>query len=72
VPTYGSGAEPDEAVAPAYLEEWVRFPGESWRRAWTVTPSLRGRVRSFHSGHSAGHQAVVVENDDGPLCWAAT
>jgi N-acyl homoserine lactone hydrolase len=64
-PTYVQRKELAAAVAPDYLEEWVRFTGATY-------VELDGDVDLFDDvsmlstpGHSAGHQSVVVETPDG-------
>jgi N-acyl homoserine lactone hydrolase len=64
-PTYVQRAEYEAARAPDYLEEWVRFPGASYELLDGDSELFPGvRVLST-PGHSAGHQAVVVDADDG-------
>jgi N-acyl homoserine lactone hydrolase len=65
LPTYVQRRELDTALAPAYLEEWVRFPGESYVALDGDTELFEGVSVLFTPGHSEGHQAVVVQNDDG-------
>ena len=65
LPTYVQRRELESALAPAYLEEWVRFPGESYVELDGDTELFDGVSVLFTPGHSAGHQAVVVQNDDG-------
>jgi len=64
-PTYVQRAELESAVAPDYLVEWVRFPGESYVELDGDAELFDGVSVLFTPGHSAGHQAVVVEADDG-------
>jgi N-acyl homoserine lactone hydrolase len=64
-PTYVQRAEYDAAVAPDYLEEWVRFPGAAYELLEGDAELFPGVSVLFTPGHSAGHQAVVVEADDG-------
>jgi N-acyl homoserine lactone hydrolase len=64
-PTYVQRAELEAAVAPDYLEEWVRFPGESYVSLDGDAQVADGVSVLFTPGHSAGHQAVLVEADDG-------
>ena len=64
-PTYVQRAELAAAVAPDYLEEWVRFPGDSYIELDGDSELFDGVSVLFTPGHSAGHQAVVVETDDG-------
>ena len=67
VPTYVQRAELDAAVAPDYLEEWVRFPGESYVELEGDSELFAGVSVLFTPGHSAGHQAVVVETAEGTV-----
>ncbi|HEY2327564.1 MAG TPA: MBL fold metallo-hydrolase [Gaiellaceae bacterium] len=64
-PTYVQRAELEAAVAPDYLEEWVRFPGESYVELDGDAEVMSGVSVLFTPGHSVGHQAVVVETNDG-------
>jgi N-acyl homoserine lactone hydrolase len=65
VPTYVQRVELEAAVAPDYLEEWVRFPGATYRELDGDAELFDGVSVLFTPGHSAGHQAVVVESDEG-------
>jgi N-acyl homoserine lactone hydrolase len=64
-PTYVQRAELEAAVAPDYLEEWVRFPGESYVELDGDAELFDGVSVLFTPGHSKGHQSVLVEMDDG-------
>jgi N-acyl homoserine lactone hydrolase len=64
-PTYVQRVELAAAVAPAYLEEWVRFPGASYVELDGDTELFDGVSALSTPGHSAGHQSVVVETDGG-------
>jgi N-acyl homoserine lactone hydrolase len=64
-PTYVQRVELEAAKAPDYLEEWVRFPGESYVEMEGDAQLFDGVSVLFTPGHSPGHQAVVVETDDG-------
>jgi N-acyl homoserine lactone hydrolase len=63
-PTYVQTRELATAVAPDYLEEWVRFEGESYVEVDGDAELFDGVSVLFTPGHSEGHQAVVVETDD--------
>lgn len=65
LPTYVQRVELETAVAPDYLEEWVRFPGESYVEVDGDAELFPGVSVLFTPGHSAGHQSVVVETGDG-------
>jgi N-acyl homoserine lactone hydrolase len=65
VPTYVQRIELAAAVAPDYLVEWVRFAGETYVELDGDTELFDGVSVLFTPGHSAGHQAVVVETDEG-------
>jgi N-acyl homoserine lactone hydrolase len=65
VPTYVQSAELAAAVAPAYLEEWVRFDGASYVELDGDAELFPGVSVLFTPGHSVGHQAVVVETGEG-------
>jgi N-acyl homoserine lactone hydrolase len=64
-PTYVQRAELEAAVEPGYLVEWVHFPGESYAEVDGDAQLFDGVSVLFTPGHSAGHQAVVVETGDG-------
>jgi N-acyl homoserine lactone hydrolase len=64
-PTYVQRIELASALAPDYLEEWVRFPGESYVEVDGDAELFPGVSVLFTPGHSPGHQAVVVETADG-------
>jgi len=64
-PTYVQAKELAAAKAPDYLEEWVRFPGESYVDLDGDAALFDGVSVLFTPGHSQGHQSVVVETDDG-------
>ena len=65
LPTYVQSAELEAAVAPDYLEAWVHFPGESYVELAGDAELAAGVSVLLTPGHSAGHQAVVVETGDG-------
>ena len=67
LPMYVQRRELETALAPAYLEEWVRFPGESYVELDGDAELFDGVSVLSTPGHSEGHQAVVVENDDGRI-----
>jgi N-acyl homoserine lactone hydrolase len=64
-PTYVQRSELAAARAPAYLEEWVHFPGSSYVELDGDADLFDGVSVLFTPGHSPGHQAVVVETDGG-------
>jgi N-acyl homoserine lactone hydrolase len=64
-PTHVQRVELASAVAPDYLEEWVRFPGASYVELDGDTELFEGVSVLSTPGHSAGHQSVVVETDGG-------
>jgi N-acyl homoserine lactone hydrolase len=64
-PTYVQRVEYEAAVAPSYREEFVHFPGESYELVDGDAELFPGVSVLFTPGHSPGHQAVVVEADDG-------
>jgi N-acyl homoserine lactone hydrolase len=59
-PTYVQGSELAAAKEPDYLEEWVRFEGESYVELDGDAELFEGVSVLFTPGHSPGHQAVVV------------
>jgi N-acyl homoserine lactone hydrolase len=69
-PTYVQRAELAAAVAPDYLEEWVRFPGESYVEVDGDAELFDGISVLFTPGHSPGHQAVAVETGQGTVVLA--
>jgi N-acyl homoserine lactone hydrolase len=64
-PTYVQRVELAAAVAPDYLEEWVRFPGASYVELDGDAELFDGVSVLSTPGHSPGHQAVLVESDGG-------
>jgi N-acyl homoserine lactone hydrolase len=64
-PTYVQRVELAAAVAPDYLEEWVRFPGASYIELDGDAELFDGVSVLSTPGHSPGHQAVLVESDGG-------
>jgi N-acyl homoserine lactone hydrolase len=64
-PTYVQRAELAAAVAPDYLEQWVRFPGATYVELDGDAELFDGVSVLSTPGHSVGHQAVVVAADDG-------
>ena len=64
-PTYVQRAELEAAVEPGYLVDWVHFDGESYVEVDGDADLFPGVSVLFTPGHSAGHQAVVVETADG-------
>ncbi|HUK97275.1 MAG TPA: MBL fold metallo-hydrolase [Gaiellaceae bacterium] len=64
-PTYVQRIELESALAPDYLEEWVRFQGATYVEIDGDADLFDGVSVLFTPGHSAGHQAVVVDADDG-------
>ena len=69
-PTYVQRAELAAARAPDYLEEWVHFDGSSYVELDGDAELWEGVSVLFTPGHSAGHQAVVVESDEGRVVLA--
>jgi N-acyl homoserine lactone hydrolase len=66
-PTFVQREELVAAVAPDYLEEWVRFPGATYVELDRDAELFDGISVLFTPGHSPGHQAVVVETDAGTV-----
>ncbi len=64
-PTYVQRAELAAAVAPDYLEEWVRFPGATYVELDGDAELYDGVSVLFTPGHSPGHQSVVVDTAEG-------
>ncbi|HEY6960411.1 MAG TPA: MBL fold metallo-hydrolase [Gaiellaceae bacterium] len=63
-PTHVQRAELAAAVEPDYVEAWARFDGESYVELDGDTELFDGVSVLFTPGHSAGHQAVVVETGE--------
>jgi N-acyl homoserine lactone hydrolase len=70
LPTYVQRAELDAVAEPEYLVAWARFEGESYVPGEGDAEVVPGVSVLLTPGHSAGHQAVVVETDDGPVALA--
>jgi N-acyl homoserine lactone hydrolase len=66
-PTYVQRTELEAAVAPDYLEEWVRFPGATYVEVDGDAQLFDGVSVLSTPGHSTGHQAVVVATDEGTV-----
>jgi N-acyl homoserine lactone hydrolase len=64
-PTYVQRVELAAARAPDYVEEWVHFDGSSYVALDGDAELWDGVSVLFTPGHSAGHQAVVVETGSG-------
>jgi N-acyl homoserine lactone hydrolase len=69
-PTYVQRAELEAVVAPDYLVDWARFDGEHYVTLDGDAEVLPGISVLLTPGHSPGHQAVVVETDDGLVVLA--
>ena len=66
-PTHVQRVELEAAVAPDYLEEWVRFPGATYVELDGDAEVFDGVSVLSTPGHSAGHQSVVVETEEGTI-----
>ncbi len=64
-PTYVQRAELAAAVAPDYLEEWVRFDGATYVELDGDADLFDGISVLSTPGHSVGHQSVIVETSAG-------
>jgi N-acyl homoserine lactone hydrolase len=64
-PIHVQRAELEAAKSPGYLEAWVFFDGAQYRQLDGDGEVAPGISVLFTPGHSPGHQAVVVEEDDG-------
>jgi N-acyl homoserine lactone hydrolase len=69
-PTYVQRAELEAVAAPAYIVEWARFPGESYVLLEGDADVAPGVSVLSTPGHSAGHQSVVVDTEDGLVVLA--
>jgi N-acyl homoserine lactone hydrolase len=66
-PTYVQRAELAAAVAPDYLEEWVRFAGATYIELDGDVDLFDGVSVLSTPGHSVGHQSVVVDTPGGMI-----
>jgi N-acyl homoserine lactone hydrolase len=64
-PTYVQRLEHEASVEPGYLHDWVAFEGADYRLLDGDAEIAPGVSVLFTPGHSVGHQAVVVEAEDG-------
>ena len=69
-PTYVQPAELKAVAEPDYLVDWARFEGESYVTLDGDAEVLPGISVLSTPGHTPGHQAVVVETDDGLVVLA--
>jgi N-acyl homoserine lactone hydrolase len=70
-PTYVQRAELAAAAAgDDYVTEWVRFPGATYVELDGDAELFPGVSVLSTPGHSPGHQAVVVEGEDGVVVLA--
>jgi N-acyl homoserine lactone hydrolase len=65
LPTYVQRAELAAAAGPDYVTEWARFPGATYVELDGDADVFPGISVLATPGHTVGHQAVVVETDDG-------
>ena len=65
VPTYVQRAELAASAGPDYVTEWARFPGATYVELDGDADVFPGISVLATPGHTVGHQAVVVETDDG-------
>jgi N-acyl homoserine lactone hydrolase len=65
VPTYVQHAELAAVAEPEYLVEWVHFDGADYRELDGDAELFDGISVLSTPGHSAGHQCVLVETDEG-------
>jgi N-acyl homoserine lactone hydrolase len=70
VPIYVQRAEHDAVAEPDYLVEWVHATGLRYELVDGDAELMPGIAALFTPGHSPGHQAVVVETDEGPVVLA--
>jgi N-acyl homoserine lactone hydrolase len=64
-PTYVQRAELEAAESAGYHTEWVLFDGADYRQVEGDADLFPGISVLFTPGHSPGHQAVVVDAEDG-------
>ena len=65
VPIYVQRVEHEASAGPGYLQAWVEFEGADYRLVDGDAAIAPGVSVLFTPGHSPGHQAVVVDADDG-------
>ena len=65
VPTYVQRAELAASAGPDYVTEWARFPGATYVELDGDADLFPGISVLATPGHTVGHQAVVVETDEG-------
>jgi N-acyl homoserine lactone hydrolase len=65
VPTFVQRAELAAADGPDYVTEWARFPGATYVELDGDTELFPGVSVLATPGHTVGHQAVVVETEEG-------
>jgi N-acyl homoserine lactone hydrolase len=70
LPIHVQRAELEAVAAPEYLVEWVRFPGARYELVDGDAELFPGISVLTTPGHTVGHQAVVVDADDGPVVLA--
>jgi N-acyl homoserine lactone hydrolase len=69
-PTFVQRAEWDAVSEPEYLVDWVRFEGSTYELVDGDAELFPGVSVLVTPGHTAGHQAVVVETDAGRVVLA--
>ena len=70
VPLYVQRAEWEAVAEPEHVVEWVRFPGARYELLDGDCEIAPGVSVLLTPGHSPGHQAVVVETEEGPVVLA--
>jgi N-acyl homoserine lactone hydrolase len=64
-PTYVQRLEWEAVAEPEYLVEWARFDGATYELVDGDAELFRGISLLLTPGHTAGHQAVLVDTADG-------
>jgi N-acyl homoserine lactone hydrolase len=70
LPTYVQRAELAASEGPDYVTEWARFAGANYVELDGDADLCPGVSVLATPGHTVGHQAVVVETEDGRVVLA--
>jgi N-acyl homoserine lactone hydrolase len=70
VPIYVQRAEYEAVAEPEYVVDWVNFPGARYELIDGDAEVRPGISVLFTPGHSPGHQAVVVQTEEGSVVLA--
>jgi N-acyl homoserine lactone hydrolase len=64
-PTYVQRREWEAVAEPDYVVEWIRFEGATYELVDGDAELFPGVAVLLTPGHTVGHQAVLVDTDDG-------